>query len=140
MGFWGFGVLEGTSLGSRVPSSSSTSHSSLPFLLMRMNMRHLVKLLWVIQVIHSLLFYCEGFTLKSGRWKLLPLPGAINKTKLPLHAYNGLLSGLSNISSQKYYSSSIPSNHALEVVSNKRLLFDIVEDIVNPTLTELKFI
>jgi hypothetical protein len=73
-----------------------------------------------------------GFVFRTG---ISRLPTArLSSSMVPIdqlesnrHAHNGLLSGLSNISSSNHYSMNIPLVPAAELVKNNRLLYDIIE-------------
>ena len=73
-----------------------------------------------------------GFLVNSRRWKSPVFPVTVqfcsnNNQPVLSYPYNGLLEGISNISTAKYYSSSISLQPVADIVKNKRLLYKIVE-------------
>ena len=73
-----------------------------------------------------------GFVFKTGILRLRTT--SLSSTNIPSnrreatpHIYNGLLCGLLNISSAKYYSTNAPIHESAELVKNNRLLYDIIE-------------
>lgn len=63
---------------------------------------------------------------KSGTASLSSKSASYSKLPHPLHEFNGLLSGISNITSAEYYSNNIQLEKAVQLVKNNRVLYDIV--------------
>jgi hypothetical protein len=69
-----------------------------------------------------------GFVFKPNIFKLRACTSS-NQLEASAHISNGggLLLGISDISSSKYYSTKVPIHHSVELVKNNRLLYNIIE-------------
>ena len=74
----------------------------------------------------SFQFYSKSVFLKGRK-------ASFSSSKIPnnqFKGYNGLISGLSNISTANYYSEKLPLIEAYDLVKKNRFLYDIVEMVL----------